>query len=127
MKIHVYNVYADKTTVYEGSQQQLLQELLLAFPFLRSPNPNDNEDLSAILEELDSVGGLSVEVEDEDKPVYDEDDEPAEFVKVPPEREQEFAESWAHHQRSDSPEDNVMEVPKDREQEFMESWAHHQR
>ena len=66
MRVLVENFYSDKTKIFEGSVEQVVEEILINYPYLRSPYPEDNT-IESLVEELDHNQGTSAEILDQDE------------------------------------------------------------
>lgn len=62
MKVQVRNHYDGTTRTVEGTPQAVEFELLRSFPFLRSEDPEDQGDVRALVEHLNTVQALDAEV-----------------------------------------------------------------
>lgn len=62
MKVRVYNHFSGGSHILEGSPQHVEAELLRIYPWLRSEDPEDQGDVRALVEELDSAQAFDAEV-----------------------------------------------------------------
>lgn len=65
MRVIVENHVNEKTKVYEGTPELILQHLKFDYPFLRTGDPEYDGDLSNVIDMLDSQQAFSVEIEHE--------------------------------------------------------------
>ena len=63
MRIIVYNYYSDQTQTFDGTPVSVEQQLLQAFPWLESGDPERAGDLEGVVEQLDHCQAYSVEIQ----------------------------------------------------------------
>lgn len=63
MRVIVENHISEKSKVYEGTPELILRHILFDHPFLRTGDPEYDNDLSNVIDMLDSQQAFSVEVE----------------------------------------------------------------
>jgi hypothetical protein len=61
LRVRIENIYSGEVWLLEGAPRQVRAEVLLLFPWMRSENPADRDDLQALLEDLGSQQAFSVE------------------------------------------------------------------
>lgn len=64
MLVKIYNLYTGTAKSIEGTSADVAQELLRVYPFLRSPNPKDNDDVPSLIDHLNSEQALEAEIID---------------------------------------------------------------
>lgn len=52
IRVEVRCLYTEKVWMFTGTERQVQAALLLRFPWLRSWNPHDRDDLEALLEHI---------------------------------------------------------------------------
>ena len=60
MRVVVENLYSEKTQIFEGSPEHVAEELMLAYPWLRSEDRGENK-VENLVEQLALVVGIVID------------------------------------------------------------------
>jgi hypothetical protein len=64
MRVKIYNIYSDTKQVFEGDPAHVEAEILRHYSWLRSPDPEDQGDVAALVDHLNSAQSFEAEIED---------------------------------------------------------------